>query len=353
MHIQSENFPGMGSNNHIATGRYLKCMGILLNKVQQKPPTVFPPDTTQHTWNKSLNKEWLKLRELDTEGNAVELRERVHTYMNSTNCPGIAKSRSVSIQSLQRMYASTYNALSHLMSESSNDTHARVCYIHVKRLLNDIEAVDQVVRGNEEKPVWHQKYNLLCLLNCKEDMQRYGPARGRWEGDVSGEKNIQFLKDGFKGFHTNWVLNTHKSYFINKTMTKLEKNRQDYIGDSNSKKMKKYSVLHVYTSPQEASSAYLLGKPLCIVRMKDTREFGVLHTLNRFWKLKNVKFESQTAYVCLFKLELYSNDITSMEVTEDRIENVCIAIPYDGSYVILDMEWKELDSNMEFVYGYK
>ena len=49
MHIQSENFPGMGSNNHLATGRYLKCMAILLSKVKQKPPTVFPPDITQRT----------------------------------------------------------------------------------------------------------------------------------------------------------------------------------------------------------------------------------------------------------------------------------------------------------------
>ena len=35
------------------------------------------------------------------------------------------------------------------------------------------------------------------------------------------------------------------------------------------------------------------------------------------------------------------------------IRNVCIAIPHDGIYVILDMEWKELDQNLQFVYGYK
>ena len=190
----------MGSNNHVAIGRYLKCMGLLLNKVKQIPPTVFPPDSTQRTWNKPLNIEWLKLRELDTEGDAVELPARVHRYMSSTVCPAIGKSRCASIQALQRMYASTNNALSHLMADYSNDTHASVCYLHVKRLLNDIEAVDQVVRSKEEKPVWHQKYNLLCLLNCKEDMQRYGPARGRWEGDVSGEKIFISLNMGLRAF---------------------------------------------------------------------------------------------------------------------------------------------------------
>ena len=38
---------------------------------------------------------------------------------------------------------------------------------------------------------------------------------------------------------------------------------------------------------------------------------------------------------------------------ENMIQNVWLAIPCDGNYVILDMEWKELDRNMEFVYGYK
>ena len=38
---------------------------------------------------------------------------------------------------------------------------------------------------------------------------------------------------------------------------------------------------------------------------------------------------------------------------ESMIKNVCIAIPFESLYVILDMEWKELDSNLRFVYGCK
>ena len=68
MVIVSENFPGMGSNNHLATGRYLKLMGLLLNNVKQKAPIQFPPNNTQRTWNKNLNIEWLRLRDLDTHG---------------------------------------------------------------------------------------------------------------------------------------------------------------------------------------------------------------------------------------------------------------------------------------------
>ena len=38
---------------------------------------------------------------------------------------------------------------------------------------------------------------------------------------------------------------------------------------------------------------------------------------------------------------------------KNMIQNECLAIPHDGNYVILDMELKQLDRNMEFVYGYK
>ena len=55
MVIVSENFPGMGSNNHLVTGRYLKLMGLLLNNIKQKAPIQFPPNNTQRTWNKNLN----------------------------------------------------------------------------------------------------------------------------------------------------------------------------------------------------------------------------------------------------------------------------------------------------------
>jgi hypothetical protein len=98
------------------------------------------------------------------------------------------------------------------MSGSTCDKHAERSYIYVKKLLNDIEAVDRILRTEYEKPVWTTKYNLICLLNCKEDMVRYGPSRRRWEGDGGGEKNIQGIKSEFKGFNSNWELNTHTNY---------------------------------------------------------------------------------------------------------------------------------------------
>ena len=41
----------------------------------------------------------------------------------------------------------------------------------------------------------------------------------------------------------------------------------------------------------------------------------------------------------------------NVEVSYSMIKNVCIAIPFESLYVILDMEWKELDSDLRFIYG--
>ena len=219
----------------------------------------------------------------------------------------------------------------------------------MKKLLNDIEAVDKILRTENDKPVWTTKYNLLCLLNCKEDMLRYGPARRRWEGDGSGEKNIQGIKSVFTGFNINWELNTHESYYRSKTMSKLSRN---CTGIKIDERLSEKSLLHVYKSAEEASSAFLLGKPLMIVRLTNTK-FGVLHSESKFWKLTDLKFKHVLSYVCLFEFKLSCTTHIDVEINESMIKNVCIAIPFEGLFVILDMEWRELDSDLQFKYGYK
>ena len=134
------------------------------------------------------------MRDLDSTGDAKTVRERVSECMQNENCPSISRGINLSIENLQGLYARTCNALSHLMVGSANDAHVDETHFHMIRLLNDIGQVDIQIRElHSGKPIWTQKYNLPRLLNCKEDMKRYGPARSRWEGNDSGE-NIQPIK---------------------------------------------------------------------------------------------------------------------------------------------------------------
>ena len=82
-------------------------------------------------------------------------------------------------------------------------------------------------------------------------------------------------------------------------------------------------------------------------------DFGVLHTSNRFWKLSGFEFKNEIAHVYLFDLKLLPDTKNDVSISESMIKNVCLAIPFESFYVILDMEWQELDSDLNFTYGYK
>ena len=115
---------------------------------------------------------------------------------------------------------------------------------------------------------------------------------------------------------------------------------------------KERSILNLYLCPEDALSAYLLKKPLFIVRLNNS-DFRVLHTSNRFWKLSGFEFQNEIAHVCLFDLKLLSDTQNNVSISESMIKNVCLAIPFESLYVILDMERQELDSDLNFTYGYK
>ena len=356
LRIKSENFPGIGSENYIAIGRYMKILATYLQQTKESSPIVFPPDSTQKSWTKQLNLEWLKLRNLPTNGKAIELRERVQMYMNDPNCPSPVNHSNVTIEEVIRMMASTFNLLSHVMATSANDLHIEKTYLSVKRCLNDIENVDNKIRNETDKPVWVQKYNLLCLLNTKEDMTLYGVPRRRWEGDENGEKNIQSLKLTFNGYHVNWHKNLHENSMCNKTIDKL-------TSGTNRKKLKHESTFthllrtHTYPNPQTISSHFCLRNPLKMIRTV-SNQFGLIHSTNLFWSIAKMKFIREESFLSVFSFELNPFD-SHDPIDVESIANICIAIPQSSTnittnaYSILDMEWKELDHDLQFRYGYK
>ena len=98
------------------------------------------------------------MRDLDSTGDAKTVRERVSEYIQNENCPTISRGISLSIENLQRLYASTYNVLSHLMAASVNDAHIDETHFHIIRLLNAIDQVDTHIRMlHGGKPIWTQK----------------------------------------------------------------------------------------------------------------------------------------------------------------------------------------------------
>ena len=185
-------------------------------------------------------------------------------------------------------------------------------------------------------------------------MLRYGPCRIRWEGDDSGETNIQQMKPAFTGFSSNWQIHTHSLYLTNKTMMKLKSTMQnDYIPDT--KNLSNNSVIRIYRCPETVFAEYHLGNAIMMVRVKNIG-FGVLHSGDKFWKFEEIKYVGISTYICRFTIKLNVEDEINMakRVSVDIIENICIAMPNmeKTSYGVVDMEWRELNENLKFTHGY-
>ena len=103
-------------------------------------------------------------------------------------------------------------------------------------------------------------------------------GRGKTQGE-----NIQQIKPSFTGFHSNWQVHTHRRYMIKKTVAKLKKKIAEDVFEN----LSKNSVLHVYRCAETALSAYHLGKPLMIVRLKNNC-FGVLHSHKKIGSLMSL-----------------------------------------------------------------
>ena len=127
------------------------------------------------------------------------------------------------------------------------------------------------------------KYNLLCLLNCKQDMTHYGPARKRWEGGEQGEKVVQVLKHNFSSFNENWEYNLHAKYLINKTMEKIIYSNEDNYESHTLKKN-----LFIYDNPANAAKQYHLKNPLLLV-ITSYSEIGVLCG-KYLWKVNDLSY---------------------------------------------------------------
>ena len=167
---KSVGFTGFKCSNFLTLGKLLKAHAMILIKLQSRD--------TNHV---------LSGRQTNTNQ-----KKDVHDFPPTTSMS--------MINLLVRMLISVYNSLSYLMFRKIDKHHVMMTSYSIKRSLNDIDNVDKLVRKSANKPIWHIKYNLLCLLNCPEDMMRYGPVSDRWEGSMEGEKCIQNVKKNFHGF---------------------------------------------------------------------------------------------------------------------------------------------------------
>ena len=115
--------------------------------------------------------------------------------------------------------------------------------------------------------------------------------------------------------------------------------------------------LHVYDTPAIATSDYYLNKPLVLLKRTDGK-LGVVYGGCKYWPIRDLLYVRTNLYSYHFTFKLSTIDLKEdVTIQREEISNVCIAIPTicpisnEKTYIIFDMEWREMNERFKFNYS--
>ena len=333
----SDKFASYGCENYIALSSIFKLQSLFLKQLTYDEKIVFPT-TPQKKWTANINRKWLSVHGFKTSGNAIELKERVAKHMANGNENLVLKIHQIDQNHIVRMLVSVYNSLKLLLYPTITDDHIDRTHCYIIKALNEINFVDKHVRANHNSPIWFLKYNLLCLLNCKEDLKMFGPTSDRWEGSLEGEKGIQLVKKEFCGFRKGFQYQTHQKINISQSMKNIQNQFvPPDIGQltkhnnpiSGNKSYVKYKNTIVFTSK------LVQHHPLSLVSITRKNRnghnlLGFVTSSNFFYPLQHITFQAEKNYCYLFTIPKLSSvgDCRYFLLERENITEYIVAIPY-------------------------
>ena len=288
----SGKFGGWVSENYLALVRIFKWIYGPIQLMEGDAAPFVVPETPQRQWNKTVNVKWLRLRGLDTSGNALEVRDRVADYLAQPDeeVPALLPPRGGPGKQVLRMLNRFTDTVSLLMDTHSDETHVRNVEVYVRLFLSEYKEFAEQLYGvipKNDSPAWIAKYNFMSLLNLPEQIKEVGPLRTLWEGGTRGEGYLRLVKPQIKtGLKTNWQTSLMKSLLRSKSMATLTQEFSKInVGDS--------TQYRVYTSAANLESMWMRRKPLSIV-VKNNVEFMAAYQAEnkvcwmRFLRLEHV-----------------------------------------------------------------
>ena len=360
--FSSEKFAGYACENYIHFAYLFKFIGMSLLKIKVSKPFDFPT-TSQTKWTAEINRKWLSIRGLNTKGNAKSLRDRVATYMDTEQPIEVEKIHQVKVEDIIRMLVSCNICIHLLLTESTSKKIIERAHLCLLRALNEIHYVDQFIRANQKNPIWYVKYNLLCLLNCIENMEEYGPTKDRWEGSMEGEKCIQYLKKYFTGYHKKYQVLLHEKYNLRQSIENL---KQLNNIESKMSTMNKNKLYVTYKNVLEITSSIMRHRPLSLIKFVNNigttqTSIGFVTKGNRIYAISECSYNKTENYAVLFYVKNFStmDEFSTFDLSENDIEDYLIGIPYNVPntedkklYYFVSKAGKELQHDMKLDFTY-
>jgi len=227
---RGDKFGGWVSENYLGFSRimnwfYQNIDQLCPNNEDKIPPAELP----QKKWLRKHNYFWLQCRGLDTKGNAQELRDKVASYIASTDDTPLEQT--LSPNDVKAVVTVCTDMLACIMDSEVTQEHICKVNVLVRIFLQCYDQLDKSIRKSTEKPEVISKPNFCSLLNLPETMATFGPLRNLWEGEFRGEGALRVLKPLIcQGLRPKWQVHLLRKMLKHKSLDSvLEKQKKEKI----------------------------------------------------------------------------------------------------------------------------
>ena len=360
---------GWIAENFLGFARVAKWFYSRIDLIADDPLLEEPP-YPQSRWNMKVNKQWLRLRGLCTDGKAADLRKRVDEYMNAPEgAPPVMPPCGGTSEEVKEMVVALVCMVSRLMTRTVTDDFVSEVERSIKIYLTLYHLFDEKLHKNRGVPSWVSKYNFLSLLNLPKTMELFGPLRNFWEGGNQGEGILRHVKPEITmGLRKNWQVNLIQRVLHTRTVEQLmieitnpsDRWTQMKLEEDTEVKRQDYRC---YPSHAHVLSDFGMQKPLSVIKLIDGT-IGCALRRGKIIPIKRVSKEPDTVVnkMCYYtwrlvdvggnanRTFLHSDVVASILLLPLLEERGLARTPEARQYAAIDSTWKEMHADGNFCF---
>ena len=366
MPYKGNKLGGWVSENYLAFARVCKWFFLILDNVGRDEEEYVEPTKPQNKWTKKENTGWLKIRGLDTKGNALELRTRVATLQQKEGGPPpVLEPCGGTIDDVFNLVSAMFLMVRSVMVKSCGNDEVKEAERCIKLFLTRLVQFEKLMITDGNKARWISSYTFPCLLNIPDIMREFGPMRNYWEGGIKGEGFLRFLKPehGTIGIRQSWEKMVMERVVRKKILAVIAggttsadwEESQNVSYDEKEEQDHSYATREFFKYPSVAAvyKSYFDSVPLSIVRTVCGR-IGMVTRTNSIILLKPTEptrmLELRGMWFANLKIDeqfIRENDkIVDMTLDSVQLESAFLLLPHPNQknfYYGVDSHWNERD----------
>ena len=274
--IGGSNFSGWVSENWLALSRISKWVySIVVNMHSAIKKKACSYDIPRSQWNMNQNRNWLKVRGLETKGNASKLRASVDHYINDPNCPLPFSERiGGDINNLMILWMSLHGLISNCMFRNISKNMVKDVNLFIKIFLSSVDSVDEYLNNSSTHKTWFSSWNYITLLNIPKTLMQYGSFQNIWEGGTVGEGILKDVKPLSKYIYADWYLHLTKKIYQTRSLNSIS------MSDSNKESgiLFESKNFHSYKNISEVLEIIDNGEPLSVVVVNQASLYMIIES---------------------------------------------------------------------------